>query len=332
MIHEPILAVGELTTEDFRRDVLAGLSLPTKMLPCKYLYDERGSELFDEICELEEYYPTRTELAILKWHFKEIAALPGSNCRLVELGSGSGLKTRLLLEHLDHPAAYVPVDVARTQLFQCADRLAREHPGTDVQPVCADYTNDFELPEPPSHTRQTVIFFPGSTIGNFEPLDAVEFLGRMAHHCGDYGGILVGVDLKKSLSMLKRAYNDSRGVTAEFNLNLLDRINRELDGDIDRSQFWHHAVYNETAGRIEMHLVSARRQSVMVGHDEFHFAAGESIVTEHSYKYTPGEFRRLAARAGLDVARCWTDDRRWFSVQYLVPHHSEKTFFATDEL
>jgi dimethylhistidine N-methyltransferase len=320
MIQEHVLSAGELTMEDFRRDVLAGLSLQEKTLPCKYLYDERGARLFEQICELEEYYPTRTELAILKWHLREIAALPGRHCRVVELGSGSGLKTRLLLEHLDHPAAYVPVDVSRAQLFECAERLARQHPGTEVQPVCADYTNDFELPEPPARAQRTVIFFPGSTIGNFEPSEAKYFLARMAHLCGRDGGILLGVDLKKSLSMLKRAYNDSRGITAEFNLNLLDRINRELDGDFDRSQFWHHAVYNETAGRIEMLLVSARRQTVRVCGQEFHFAAGESIVTEHSYKYTPGEFRRLAVRAGLEVERCWTDDRRWFSVQYLVPH------------
>jgi dimethylhistidine N-methyltransferase len=319
MIQEPVLAAGELTVEDFRRDVLAGLSQPEKILRCKYLYDERGARLFEEICELEEYYPTRTELAILKWHIKEIAALPGPNCRLVELGSGSGLKTRLLLEHLDHPAAYVPVDISRSQLFECAERVARDHPRADVLPICADYTNHFELPEPPAHANKTIIFFPGSTIGNFEPAEAADFLGRIAHFCGNDGGILLGVDLKKTTSMLKRAYNDSRGVTAEFNLNLLDRINRELDGDFDRSQFWHHALYNETAGRIEMHLVSARRQTVAVCGHEFHFAAGESVVTEHSYKYTPGEFRRLAAVANLEVARCWTDDRRWFSVQYLVP-------------
>lgn len=324
MIQEHVLSAAELTIEDFRRDVLAGLSRPEKTLPCKYLYDERGARLFEEICDLQEYYPTRTELAILKWHIREIATLPGPNCRVVELGSGSGLKTRLLLEHLDHPAAYVPVDVARAQLLECAERLGREHPGLEVQPVCADYTNDFELPEPPSRAQRTVIFFPGSTIGNFEPSEAAEFLARMSRICGDDGGILLGADLKKSLWMLKRAYNDSRGITAEFNLNLLDRINRELDGDFDRAQFWHHAVYNEAAGRVEMHLVSARRQRVSVCGQEFDFAAGQSIVTEHSYKYTPGEFRRLAARAGLEVARCWTDDRRWFSVQYLAPHHTEK--------
>lgn len=319
MIQEPILVAAELTVEDFLRDVLAGLSRPMKTLPCKYLYDEHGASLFERICDLEEYYPTRTEISILRDNISEMAALAGPRCRVIEFGSGSGIKTRLLLEHLDAPAMYVPIDVARAQLLDCAAHFAREHPAMEVLPVCADYTNHFEFPEPPADSGRTLVFFPGSTIGNFEPAEAVEFLKRTAHLCGTHGGILLGVDLKKSPAMLYRAYNDSRGVTAEFNLNLLERINRELDADFDRSLFRHLARYDEIAGRIEMHLISRQRQSVSICGMEFDFKAGESIVTEHSYKYTPGEFRRLAGRAGLEVARCWTDDRNWFSVHYLTP-------------
>lgn len=319
MIQEPVLVSAELTVEDFRREVLAGLSRPSKTLPCKYLYDEQGARLFEAICEVEEYYPTRTELAILRWNMREMATMFGPRCRVVELGSGSAIKTRLLLEHMEDPAVYVPIDVSRNQLFESAARFAKAHPALEVLPVCADYTNHFELPESPVNPQKTILFFPGSTIGNFEPREAAEFMGRTSRFCGRNGGILLGVDLKKEPALLHRAYNDSRGITAEFNLNLLDRINRELDGDFDRSLFRHQARYNDAAGRIEMHLVNRQRQTVTVSGRQFHFTTGESIVTEHSYKYTLDEFRRLMARAGLQVARCWTDDQNWFSVQYLVP-------------
>jgi len=311
-----VLGTG-LTSEQFRRDMLAGLSERTKRVPCKYLYDEEGARLFERICDLDEYYPTRTEAAILQEHIDEIAALIGPGCNLVDLGSGSGAKTRLLLDHLDRPASCLPVDVSRAQLLATSRNLAQAYPELEVLPICADYTAAFALPERAAGSGQTTVFFPGSTIGNFEPAEAVDFLGGVAGLCGDDGGLLVGVDLKKEAPVLHSAYNDERGVTAEFNLNLLARANRELGAQFDISQFRHHALYSASAGRIEMHLVSRRRQTVPVDGERFAFAAGESIVTEHSYKYSLPEFRQLAAEAGLEVVRCWTDARQWFSVQYL---------------
>jgi dimethylhistidine N-methyltransferase len=321
-VAEPVGAKPALSTERFRRDVLDGLSAPKKTLPCKYLYDENGARLFETICELEEYYLTRTELSILEQNIGEIVALLGPKANLVEFGSGNCLKTRLLLDHLDQPASYSPVDVARPQLLECSARLAQAYPGLAVEPVCADYTRQFALPAPPVGSGRITIFFPGSTIGNFEPQEAVRFLGRIARLCGPVGGLLVGTDLKKSPQVLHAAYNDASGVTAQFNLNLLARINRELQGGFDLEQFQHRAVYNASAGRIEMHLISRRRQTVAVDGHHFAFVNGESIVTEHSYKYTLERFRRLAARTGFEVARHWSDERRWFSLQYLVPRRN----------
>ncbi|MDB6108780.1 MAG: Methyltransferase [Pedosphaera sp.] len=316
---EQDLCETESARESFRRDCLAGLCRPDKSLPCKYFYDEEGARLFEAICELEEYYPTRTEVGILRRRIKEIASLLGPDCHLVELGSGSTMKTRLLLDHLDRPASYVPIDVARTQLLECSARLSREYAGVEVLPVCADYTNDFELPDLPAGTKRTVAFFPGSTIGNFEPHEARCFLQRIAGICGAEGGLLIGVDLKKDPSVLNPAYNDALGITAEFNLNVLARANRELEAGFDLAQFQHHAFYNELAGRVEMHLVSRRQQVVPVSGRKVFFAEAESIATEHCYKYSPEEFRQLAARAGWEMVRCWTDDKQWFGVHYLVP-------------
>ncbi len=313
-----------LGTDTLRRDVVAGLSQPKKTIPCKYLYDEQGARLFELICELDEYYPTRTELSILRANIGEIASLAGPHATLVDLGSGSGLKTRILLENLEQPAKYQPVDVARTQLLQCSARLAREFPELRIEPLCADYTRPFRLPRASTGGERTLIFFPGSTIGNFEPHEAVPFLRRMTNLFGPSVALLVGVDLKKSPQVLNPAYNDSKGVTARFNLNVLERLNRELQAGFELEQFQHRAFYNQVAGRIEMHLVSGRYQRVPVDGHEFVFAAGESIVTEHSYKYSVPEFRRLAARAGLEVVRVWTDERHWFSVQYLEPRHEQR--------
>jgi dimethylhistidine N-methyltransferase len=306
-----------LTVESFRREALAGLSRQKKMLPCKYLYDEQGARLFEAICELEEYYPTRTELGILKENIEEIAEWVGPRANLVDLGSGSGLKTRLLLENVDRPASCLPVDVARAQLLEHSTRLARDFPGLQVNPICADYTAEFGLPDLPPGSGSITAFFPGSTIGNFEPQEAVLFLRRIGRLCGATGGLLIGVDLKKEPGVLNPAYNDSQGVTADFNLNLLARANRELQARFDLAQFRHHAFYNEEAGRIEMHLISKRSQAVPVDGRRFSFGKGESIVTEHSYKYTLEEFRRLAAAGGFEVLRVWTDEHRWFSVQFL---------------
>ncbi len=313
-----------LVTETFLDDVLVGLSRPQKSLPCKYLYDEQGARLFECICELEEYYPTRTELGILEKNIQDIARWLGSSSNLVDLGCGNGVKSRLLLEHLDRPASYLPVDVARTQLLECSARFSADYPGLQVQPVCADFTSDFDLPAPPANSGGTILFFPGSTIGNFEPRAAELFLQRMARLCGSTGGLLVGVDLKKSPQVLHRAYNDRQGVTACFNLNLLTRANRELGANFELAHFEHRAVFDKTASRIEMHLVSRRRQTVLIEDREFVFLDGESIVTEHSYKYTLSRFRQMTARAGFQRVCHWCDERNWFSVQYLRPSQDQR--------
>lgn len=305
-------------TDSFRADVLAGLALPRKELPCKYFYDEAGSRLFDQICGLDEYYPTRTELAIMQAHAPAMAERLGPGCLLVEYGSGSGVKTRLLLGHLAAPAGYVPLDIACEHLEKSAAALARRFPHIPVYPVCGDFTRPVRLPAMSQRAQRRAIYFPGSTIGNFGPAEAVELLRGMAAQCGPGGGLLIGVDLKKDRSVLEPAYNDARGVTAAFNRNLLARINRELGGDFDPARFRHHAPYNERRGRVEMHLVSAGDQTVHVAGAELRFAEGESILTECSYKYSPAEFRTLAAKAGWAVREVWTDPRNWFSVQYLT--------------
>jgi dimethylhistidine N-methyltransferase len=313
----PSAAVLRPVAEDgFLRDVLHGLGLPRKALPCKYFYDERGSQLFDQICELEEYYPTRCELEILRRHAGAIAEVAGRGCVLIEYGSGSSLKTRLLLDHLGEPAAYVPVDISGEHLASSAARLARRYRTLRVLPVCADFTRAFELPAAARGGRR-VVYFSGSTIGNFPPAEAVPLLGGMASLCGPGGGLLLAVDSKKDVVVLERAYNDRLGVTAAFNLNLLARCNRELGADFRLDRFRHHALYDERHGRIEMHLISLEAQSVHVGGHTSFLAAGETILTEYSYKYSPEDFRALAGQAGLRVERVWTDEKGWFSVQWL---------------
>ncbi|HZS00914.1 MAG TPA: L-histidine N(alpha)-methyltransferase [Chloroflexota bacterium] len=308
----------EPQVDDVRAEVLGGLTRPAKMLPAKLFYDARGSQLFEEICTLEEYYPTRTEIAILHQYVGEMAALIGPRCRLVELGSGSSLKTHVLLDHLEAPSAYVPIDISKTALLEASQAIAAKYPALDVLAVCADYTQRFELPEPRQPARRTVAFFPGSTIGNLERDDALAFLRRIAGWCGRGGGLLIGVDLKKDRPTLEAAYNDRRGVTAAFNLNLLHRINRELGADFDPDAFRHLAIYDEPQGRIEMRLISRRPQTVTVDGQAIRFDEGEWITTEYSHKYSLPEFERLAAAAGFAVQHVWTDAAQRFSVQYLV--------------
>ncbi|MDE2345569.1 MAG: L-histidine N(alpha)-methyltransferase [Gammaproteobacteria bacterium] len=304
-------------TADMREEVLAGLRERQKTLPCKYFYDQRGSQLFDAICELPEYYPTRIELGIMETYAEGIAAALGPRVLLVEPGSGSSLKTRLLLDHLVEPRAYMPVDISRTHLLTAAERLSRLYPELEVLPVCADFSQPFAVPEPKRHAARSIVYFPGSTIGNFEPNAAIALLAQLRRLAGRKGGLLIGVDLRKNRKVLECAYNDAAGVTAAFNLNLLQRINRELRGDFDTSRFMHRAVYKEVQGRIEMHLVSRENHSVTVAGENFHFRENEFIVTEYSYKHTLPGFAALAAKAGFAVEQVWTDDRRWFSLQYL---------------
>jgi dimethylhistidine N-methyltransferase len=303
---------------DFRADVLRGLRRPHKRIPCKYFYDDAGSRLFDHICELPEYYPTRTELAILRDQAPAMAGRLGPRCLIIEYGSGSGIKTRLLLDALDRPAAYLPVDIAREHLLRAAQTLAAERPGLAIRPVCADFTRAFALPHGLPKATRRAVYFPGSTIGNFGPRAARRLLRGMARLVGTGGAVLIGVDLKKDPRVLERAYDDAAGVTAAFNKNLLVRINRELSGDFRPERFDHHALYNPAFGRIEMHLVSRRRQTVHVAGEGVELSEGEAILTECSYKYTVRGFQALAARGGLRAWQIWTDADRRFSVQYLT--------------
>jgi dimethylhistidine N-methyltransferase len=286
-------------------------------MPCKFFYDAAGSALFEAICELPEYYLTRTETAILTQHAEAIAAQLGPRVRVVEFGSGSSAKTTLLLDRLVQPAAYVPVDIAREQLDASVRRLRARYPRLLVEPVCADYTAAFALPPAPAAAARTIVFFPGSTIGNFTAAEMARFLGRMIAVCGRSGGLLVGVDLQKDLDVLLPAYNDAAGVTAAFNRNLLVRCNHELGADFDLDAFDHRAVWNAALGRIEMQLVSGREQAVRVAGSTLHFAKGEVITTEYSHKFTLGGFAAAARASGLQVEHVWTDPRAWFSVQFL---------------
>jgi dimethylhistidine N-methyltransferase len=304
------------------QEVARGLSGKPKTLPCKYFYDERGARLFEAICETEAYYPTRTEIGILRAHGAEMAALLGPRCRLVELGSGSGIKTRILLGHLEDAAEYVPVDISGEQLRAFADDLRREFPAIAVRPVRADYTRRLLLPEPERAARVTAAFFPGSTLGNFVPGEAVTFLRRVAGIVGAGGKLLLGIDLRKDPARIEHAYNDPEGITAAFNLNLLVHLNRICAADFHPAAFRHRAIYDVGEGRIEMHLVSLEAQTVTLGRDRplsvsYRIDRGESIVTEYSYKYSLEGFASLAGRAGFEVERVWTDPEALFSVQLL---------------
>lgn len=296
-------------------EVLRGLSATPKSIPAKFFYDAHGAQLFEQICELPEYYPTRTELAIMRDHAKEMAAAIGANVVLLEFGSGSGRKTRILLEALA-PAAYVPIDISREQLIESANAIAREFPLIEVDAICADYS-DFALPPlDVLDSLRRIVYFPGSTIGNFTPAEAQAFLTQTMGLVGAGGGLLLGVDLKKSVSVLNAAYNDSQGITAAFNLNLLTRMNRELGADFDPAAFEHWAFYDEQRGRIEMHLRAREAQNVELAGRRFDIAEGETIHTENSCKYHIDEFAALASSAGWRAIQVWTDPAQMFSVHY----------------
>jgi len=297
--------------------VLEGLRQHPKRISPVWFYDERGSCLFDEICELPEYYVTRTELAILQRHLPEMAARIRSHACVIEPGSGTGLKTKLLLEALDRPSAYVPVDVAGEHLEAAAARLRSEYPHLCVHPVCADFTMPCDVPDTERFARRA-IFFPGSTIGNFDRHEAVRLLARL-RHLAPGGGMLIGFDMVKPAGVLVPAYDDAAGVTAAFNLNALEHLNRRLGTDFDPAGFRHRAVWNPIASRIEMHLVSRDRQLVRVGDDFVRFAADEPLVSEYSHKYSLESFALLAGVAGWRAQQTWTDPRGWFSVQWLMP-------------
>lgn len=301
---------------DVLSDVIDGLKSSPKTISPKYFYDQRGSELFDAICQQPEYYVTRTEIGILQDNAKAIADLIGPDCVLLELGSGVSEKIRLLFDVLS-PASYLGFDISKDFLLLSTKRLARDYPDLEVHAVCADFTKQLELPEQCDSDR-LVAFFPGSSIGNFEPGDAMKLLKEVASMVGKGGRLLIGVDLKKDKAILDAAYNDAAGITADFNLNILQHLQDELQADVEVSEFKHHAFYNEHKGRVEMHLVSSCEQQIQLGEESIDIAEGETIHTENSYKYHRDEFTELAAGAGFDVKKIWTDDQCLFSVIALV--------------
>jgi dimethylhistidine N-methyltransferase len=312
-----LAASGDLAAHsEFEADVIEGLSRGAKSIPPKYFYDEEGSRLFEEITRLPEYYPTRTENEILQAHARDLNAIIPQGTALVEFGSGSCTKVQILLDNVPAIAAYLPVDISGDFLKCEAERIAQSYPRLSVHPVVADFTKPFALPEHFAQMPKTG-FFPGSTISNFEPHDAVPFMRNAAQTIGHGGVMVMGVDLVKDTAMLNAAYNDSAGITAKFNLNLLRRINRELDGNFDLRAFEHHAFYNGERRRIEMHLASTKRQKVSVAGRVFSFRAGEAIHTENSYKYTPGSFAALARGCGWTPEIAWTDPAALFSVNVL---------------
>lgn len=302
----------------FRADVLAGFARVQKQVPPKYLYDRTGTALFEQICELFEYYPTRAELDILSRHADAMAALIGPEATLVELGSGSSLKTRLLLDRLTAPHAYVPVDIAEDALAAAARALHKAYPGLLVQPVRADFTLSFVLPPAVAGAARLAVFFPGSTIGNLEPHEAVLLMRKVHRRLPEGGVLIVGVDTRKDPAVLERAYNDSRGVTAAFNRNLLARMRTELETDIDPDAFEHWAYYNAVVGRVEMHLRARAAHTVRLEGRPFPFRRGETVHTESSYKYAPADFAELARRAGFTPAALWPHDEGLFAVHGLV--------------
>jgi L-histidine Nalpha-methyltransferase len=301
---------------EFAEAVLAGFARRPRSVPCRFFYDARGSELFEEITKLEEYYPTRVETALLEAHGEEIAALAGEGRILVEFGSGSSRKTSLLLSALGHVPAYIPIDIAAESLKEAAGWLSGRHPGLTILPLIADFTATRALP-PQARRKPRLGFFSGSTIGNLTHAEARSFLAKAARLLGPGSAFLLGVDLKKSERILVPAYNDAQGVTAAFNLNLLVRINRELDGDFDLSRFAHDAVWNADAGRIEMYVVSLAEQTARVFGRDYVFAEGERIHTENSHKYTVEEFGRLAHASGWTPVKAWTDPDQLFSLHLL---------------
>lgn len=309
-------AVARSSTDSTLQEIADGLAQNPKRLPCKLFYDAQGSALFEQICELDEYYLTRTELAILTSNAREIAGAIGPGRVLVEYGSGASLKTRLLLDTLPSVAAYVPIDICEPALRASQAALRAAYPQLTILPINADYTGDLQLP---NIVRATPVaaFFPGSTIGNFDPSSAAEFLTRIREHCGSHGKLLIGVDLEKDEPTLLAAYDDRKGITARFNLNLLRVLNRDYNAYFRLDEFEHRAVWNRTESRVEMHLVSKSRQVVQVDSMAVRLDVGEPIVTEYCYKYSLGHFRQLCQRSGFSVERVWLDPDQLFSVQLL---------------
>ncbi len=307
------------SAQSFGDAVAEGLGRVTKSIPSQFFYDDRGSELFERICQLEAYYPTRTEIALLRERRDELCRLMGRGCAIVEFGCGSSLKIRALLDAARDAAAYIAIDISKSALISVVRDLAGAFPGLAITSICADYTAPLDLPELAGDRFQKKVgFFPGSNIGNFTPRQAEAFMVTAAAMVGPGGDFIVGVDRRKNKARLEAAYNDKDGVTALFNLNLLERINRELGGDIDIASFRHRAFYNDGEGRIEMHLESMCDQTITVGGREYRFVLGETIHTENSYKYEIADFQKLASRAGFEPVVAWSDEENLFSIHYLT--------------
>lgn len=303
---------------DFRDEVLTGLSKNQKEICPKFFYDDNGSKIFDQICELEEYYPTRIESELLRNHCSEIADLIGDSCLVIEYGSGSSEKICILLDNIKKPLVYMPIDISKQHMITASSKIAEIYPELDVLAVCADYTSKMLLPEYDQNTvKKKVIFFPGTTIANLEHVEAVKLLKQSATIVGLGGGMLIGVDMRKDPQVIHAAYNDAKGVTAAFNLNLLVRMNRELEANFNLNSFNHYAFFNLKEGRIEMHLVSLKDQIVTVAGQKFKFIEGESIHTENSYKFSMEEVKDLSEECGFKLIKAWSDDSNYFSICYL---------------
>ena len=310
------------TLINFGDEVLKGLSLPRKEFPPQFFFhDKKGSDIFTQICELDEYYVTKTEIDILTKNSKEITSIMGKNCLLIEYGSGSIKKVYPIIDALDTPVAYIPIDIAKEHLYSYGELTSAKYPNLDIMAVVADYTQELKLPDYSNindkDIKNKVILFAGSTIGNLSHDDVIVLLKKSANLLEGKGGMLIGVDLKKEPKLLHAAYNDSQGLTEQFNWNILENINRELDGDFNIDNFYHYAPYNPTIGRIEMHLVSKKDQVVTVSGKQFSFKEGESIHSENSHKYSVEDFRLLAQKAGFNLKKTWIDENKLFSLHYI---------------
>jgi dimethylhistidine N-methyltransferase len=303
--------------ENLLEEILEGLNKPQKELPSKLFYDKKGSSLFDEICDLDEYYLTRTETSIMIENIEDICSILGKNSLLIELGSGSSKKIRLLLSGLQSPAGYAPIDISEEHLISSVNILAHDYPNLRILPVSADYTQPFSLPKFDFIYSKKVVYYPGSTIGNFEPDYASQFLNSIGHRLGKRTGLLIGLDLKKDKKILEDAYNDNKGITAEFNLNILVRLNSELDTDFNIEEWKHCAFYNSEEGRIEMHLESLSNQDVQVNGDIVTFRKEETILTEYSYKYSVDDFKNLISES-YNLEKVWTDEDSKFGILYFT--------------
>ena len=314
-------AEDEKGRKDFLEDALCGLLKKNKQISSKYFYDFRGAQLFDRICKQDEYYLTRTEISIMRDHAPDIADRLGPECTIIEYGSGTSEKTGYLLHNLQNPAGYIPVDICEESLLDARDQLENNHPALKVEPICSDFTKPFPLPQIAARGRRKIVYFPGSTLGNFDNSSAKKILDNILAQCGSKGGLIIGLDLQKDRQVLESAYNDECGVTREFNLNLLRRMNNELDADFDLAHFEHRAIYDSAEGRIEMHLISKKDQVAHLKGHSIEFEKDECVLTEYSHKYDCDEFAELARSSGLRVEKIWTDPKEYFSVQYLTPEN-----------